>query len=315
MSADPDYQAATRRGTDPDGLAAATGITLRAAERCRIVLHPTPAGRLPLILTGDRADFVTLVQALSHRNEPVPIPDSMGACTIGGYNNWDRVRRHRRSWEAAQPFATEAGWSEEFARLRATPEAYQDRFVILSDGPYSGVPAAEMGMEEAEWRAASLVIRRDHECAHYFTRRVFGSMRKNAIDEVLCDYAGLVSAFGRFEAAALLRFLGLEEFPAYRQGGRLQNYIGDPPLTAASFVVLQRIVERAARNLEAADRARRPGPAGATEMLMAIASLTLEELAEEDGAARLRRAAEAAPADQTSIHTAAETGQREGMRS
>ena len=79
--------------------------------------------------------------------------------------------------------------------------------------------------------------------------------------------------------------------------------------------MLQRLVERAARNLETADRARRAGPEGATEMLMAIASLTLEELAAEDGAARLRRAAEAAPGKGTSIHTAAETGQREGMRS
>ena len=88
------------------------------------------------------------------------------------------------------------------------------------------MPAADLGLAEAEWREMSLVIRREHECAHYFTRRLFGSMRNNLLDELIADYAGLVAATGRFRADWFLRFIGLEEFPRYRPGGRLDLYRG-----------------------------------------------------------------------------------------
>ena len=42
-------------------------------------------------MAGAREDFVFLVQSLTQRNEPEPVADSMGACIVAGYNNWDRV--------------------------------------------------------------------------------------------------------------------------------------------------------------------------------------------------------------------------------
>ena len=38
------------------------------------------------------------------------------------------------------------------ARIVPYRELYQDRFILLSDGPYSAVPAADLGLDDAEWR-------------------------------------------------------------------------------------------------------------------------------------------------------------------
>ncbi len=242
------YRQATRRGILPaDG---AEALTLEEPARLRIVIHPTAAGHIPLLITDHRADFEALVRALVRRNEPVPVPASMGACMVAGYNNWDRVRAYRQDWEARTGRDSEHEWAQEFRRLIPQKERYQDRFILLSDGPYSAVPAAALDLDEADWRHRSLIIRREHECAHYFTRRVLGSMRNNALDELIADYMGITAAAGRFRADWFLRFMGLEDFPAYRPGGRLENYRGTPPLSDSAFRVLQALVVEAAHTLE-----------------------------------------------------------------
>jgi hypothetical protein len=271
-------------------MAEATGLVMNAPDQLQLVLHPTLAGCIPLLITGDRADFVSLVQALTRRNEPEPIPDSMGAAMVAGYNNWDRVRRYRQAWEQKhQPGAWAGDWADEFKRLIPRKELYQDNFIILSDGPYSGVSAAEMGLTESEWRQASLTIRREHECAHFFTRRVFGSMRNNLLDELIADYMGLVAACGRFRADWFLRFMGLEAFPVYRQGGRLENYRGQPPLSDQAFPVLQALVKSAAENLERFDTQHNREASQTAAVLIALTDLTLEEIASAAAETRLQQ--------------------------
>jgi hypothetical protein len=281
-----DYRAATRRGVPVDELPAATGLDLETPEAIEIVMHASPAGRIPLLIARGRAEFVALIRALTKRNEPVSVPDAQGALMVSGYNNWSRVGELRRRWETQDPDGREsATWAEEFQRLQPQRDLYQDRFILLSDGPYSAVPAADLGLGDAEWREISLVIRRDHECAHYFTRRLFGSMRNNALDELIADYAGLVGATGRFRADWFLRFVGLEGFPRYRAGARLDLYRGQPPLSDGAFRVLQALVERAARNLERFDAGREDRSPEETALTIAgLASLRLEDLA-ADGAA------------------------------
>ena len=44
----------------------------------------------------------------------------------------------------------------------------------------------------------SLAIRREHEATHYFTTRLFGRVRSHALDELLADFIGLLTAFGRY---------------------------------------------------------------------------------------------------------------------
>ncbi|MFP5289242.1 MAG: DUF7005 family protein, partial [Thermoanaerobaculia bacterium] len=219
-----------------------------------------------------RAEFVALVRALGRRNKPSPVPDSQGALMVGGFNNWTRIR------ELGTPI------------MPTTPkELYQDRFILLSDGPYSAVPAADLGLGDREWREISLAIRRDHECAHYFTRRLFGSMRNHAHDELMADWAGLVGATGRFRAEWFLRFLGLEDYPSYRPGGRLDLYRGDPPLSDEAFRLLHGVIRSAAFSLESFD-----APTETLEdrarMLTALASLRLDELASPEGKTLLGRA-------------------------
>ena len=87
------------------------------------------------MILGGRTDFVALVRALTMRNEPGPVPASMGAYMVSGLNNWDRIVEHRRRWEAEGGDRSETGWQEEFRRLVPRKELYQDRFLIISDGP------------------------------------------------------------------------------------------------------------------------------------------------------------------------------------
>ena len=292
MSSDAGYLAATRRGAP----ALDEGAPLRDPEGVALFMHPTAAGRIPVVLVADRGDFELLVQALTRRNEPEPVPSSMGACMVAGYVNWNRVHAVRAHWEREHGAA---GWDAAFAALRERKELYQDRFLLASSGPYSGVPAARLGMEHEEWLRLSRVIRVEHECVHYFTRRVFGSMRNALHDELMADYAGIVAAAGEYRADWFLHFLGLEDADRYREGGRLENYRGTPPLSGDAFAALQPLVRNAAHELEALDYdlgERCRGMLGQARMMTLLASHTLEELAAPGAAEALLRAWNAAEA-------------------
>jgi hypothetical protein len=262
-------------------------VTLHDPGSLRLWLHPTPAGRIPVLLLPDRRDFVAVYRALAGRNEPVPVPASMGACIVAGYNNWERVRRLRAHWESEAPHRTEAGWQERFRSMVPRKELYQDRFILLSAGSYSAVPAGQLGLHPDEWARLSVVVRLEHECAHYFTRRVFGRMRNSLHDELIADYAGITAAAGTFHRHWLLRFLGLEDHPRYRAGGRLENYRGDPPLSEDALLVLRRMVAGAAGQLERLHREVAARAVPRHQVLAALTRLSLPELALPDAAATL----------------------------
>jgi hypothetical protein len=125
----------------------------------------------------------------------------MGACFVKGLNNWDRVTRHRRVWEAENGTAgDEDAWREELGRFAAQKARYQDRFVILSRGPYSGVPGSEVRVTETEWLERSLIVRAEHESTHDPTWRLFGTCAA-AIDET-ADFVGLVRVPGVYPDGA-----------------------------------------------------------------------------------------------------------------
>jgi len=280
MSASEEYLAATRRGLTAEVMKQAVGFVWQAPENCEITIHATAAGHIPVITAGHRQDFISLVQALTRRNEPQPVPGSMGACMISGYCNWHRIALLRDSFLASASDCS--SWTEEFQRIKAQKEMYQDRFIILSSGPYSAVPAAALGLNEQEWLRLSVIIRREHECTHYFTRHVYSSMRNSLLDELIADYMGITAAVGRFRADWLLWFFGLESFPSYREGGRLQNYRGSPSLSNEAFRMLQKLVVAAAANLETFDRVYIPEfrHASLRPVLMKILTqLTIEEIA------------------------------------
>jgi hypothetical protein len=289
-----EYRAATRKGLSTAAMETAVGLTLLEPERLQLDLHHTFAGAIPVLIAGNRADFVSLVRALTKRNEPAPIPDSMGACIVGGYNNWHRVRQYQQQWLEAN---AEGDWDVEFQQLIKHPELYQDRFILLSRGAYSNVAATELGLEDGAWLELSGKIRLEHESTHYITRRWFGSMRNNILDEIVADYRGIVAAVGCYRADWFLHFVGLEAFPAYRTGGRLENYRGDPPLSDGAFIVLQKLVKAAAENLERFDRIyRQSASTSGSEIaiLIALATLRLEELASAQGVDLIETAVDSA---------------------
>ncbi|WP_442940564.1 DUF7005 family protein [Nostoc sp.] len=297
------YRSATRKGVSVDDMAEATGLLLKQPEKLQLEVHQSLAGAIPVLLTGNREDFVSLVQALTMRNEPSLVPASMGACIVVGFNNWDRIHRYRKQWQQNFANCSEDEWIEEFKRLIPQKELYQDELIILSDGDYSNVSASDIGLLKQEWRRLSLTIRLEHEFTHYFTRRLFNSMRNNLLDELIADYRGIVAAIGHYRTDWFLRFLGLESFPDYRQGGRLQNYRGQPPLSDGAFKILQILVKNAAENLQRFDALN--GNLDQTDtttshqltdksnrqtlILIALTCLTLEELASEEANLRIQK--------------------------
>lgn len=267
------------------------GLDLQAADRLRIDIHTTVAGDVPVVIAGTREDFVALFRALLKKNEPADVPDALGAVMISGYPNWSRLHeyRERTAPSPGEPGeALTASWPARFRTRGPDSSIYTDRFILLSPTPYSAVPATDIGMAPAAWREASIAIRRAHEAAHYITRRLLGSMRNVLHDELIADYMGITAVKPRFRADWFLRFLGLEDAPAFRETGRLSAYRGQPPLAAPAFDVVKQLAVSAARVVEAVDAERDArDPHGRIRMMLALAALSVDELAAPDGPDRL----------------------------
>jgi hypothetical protein len=243
ISGTPEYQSLALAGhrslEEVRAALAFDGPAWESPASLRVFLHDTGAGLLPVIQAGARADFVTLVRAIGHRNEPVVIPASMGSNFVNGYVNRRRYLRVREAL-AAGLLAPES----------RDPQLWKDKFLLLASGPYSGVFAESTGLTPAEWIDRSTLLRLHHESCHYLVRRLFPKLVFGIQDELVADFAGLMAATGGFRAADFLLFMGLERFPEVRAGGRMANYhrklTADPELGRAVALLL---VE-AARNLE-----------------------------------------------------------------
>ncbi|MFA6807988.1 MAG: hypothetical protein WCR27_03235 [Eubacteriales bacterium] len=274
------YKKVTRQGYSAEGTEK-IGIQLQSPQKLRLDLYPTLAGQLPVLFTGCRGDFEFLVQALSARNEPVLLPSSMGASLVKGYNNWDRVNEMRRRQYVLGLSADLNQNLNTNRKYYSCAEGYQDCFMILSAGDYSGVPAVQLGLAEAEWRRLSLIIRREHEATHYFTQRVLGFMRNHLVDELMADFMGIVAARGEYDPYWQLVFLGLEDYPRYRKGARLENYVQDAGFTEEEVEVLRELVVRAVGRLEDFYRKRRWSlslESGKAELLLELLAVVTKEL-------------------------------------
>ena len=293
-SQDAEYRAATRRGEIPSG--DGRGLVFADPDGVQLTIADSLAGPIPVLVMRAREDFVTMVRALAGRNEPIDVPSSMGACLVKGLTNWHRVALHRERWQRQRGDADDstddgAAWTEEFQRLAARKELYQDRILLISSGPYSSVPAEEVGEPGPAWLARSLRIRREHEAFHYLTLRLYGQIRSNLLDELLADLAGLLAADGAYSPELALRFLGIGRDGAIRADARLRLYVSEPPLGTEAVAVLANLAVRAIHNLAqvTVDSGRDLGdPLERAAFLLALADGALEELA--DPAAILDRA-------------------------
>ncbi|MCL2249982.1 MAG: hypothetical protein FWC13_12020 [Oscillospiraceae bacterium] len=91
------------------------------------------------------------------------------------------------------------------------------RFIVLSDKPYSGISAEEMGFSAEEWAKKSMEIRKHHECTHYYTKQFFGSARNNLHDELIADFCGIHAAFRKYRAEWFIKFFE-RRLPIYTKG-------------------------------------------------------------------------------------------------
>ena len=162
-------------------------------------MFPSVAGVIPIVFPEDTGDFEHILREIVYKNKDVPNLTNMGASFVSGKTL---------------------------------------RFIVLSDKPYSGIPAEEIGLSDSAWAAKSLVIRKYHECAHYYTKRFLGSSRNNLHDELIADFCGIYAAFDEYKAAYFLKFFR----------NRLELYTKD--LSASAAEVIYTLAESAALGIE-----------------------------------------------------------------
>ncbi len=272
------YRGVVMRGEPVQACPLATGLVVQDPEGIQLRMQSTIAGRIPVVTVANRSDFEQMLQALLNRNEPMPIPPSMGAVMVAGYNNWDRIEQYKHRWQQSAP-AHE--WADEFKRLIPQKSQYQDRFIVVSSGPYSNTPAIDLNLDEEAWQCLSVEIRTVHECTHYAMKRIYGVMRDNLQDEIIADTMGLVRATGSFRSDWFLRFMGLENHPVRRPDGRLGVYRGNPPLSDAAFAILQTMLVQASANMEALFPPGTDVQMASTYTMEHLATATLEVLSGE----------------------------------
>ena len=288
MSLNEKYRAAVKAEISPCDIVSESALTLEAPDTLELIIRETPAGPIPVLIVKNRSDFMDLFRALAFKNEPAYIPPSTGGCAISGYNNCERFIAFKNKRALEDPFGLSAPEEPAVEKSR-----YQDRFLLLSDGPYSGISHDEAGFEESEWRGYSLKIRLGHESAHYFTKRCLGSMRNNAHDELIADYAGICEAFGAYDSSLFFKFCGIEKLPEINPAGRINNYKGTPPLSDAAFGGMCETLRAAALNIEVFDKKLRKTYSRGdftTAAIICIASLSVDEIALPGGAAKLEKA-------------------------
>ncbi len=251
ISLSQEYKNATLKGVSTKNMKSATGIVLNKPQSLQLKIHSSFAGDIPVLIVPNPEDFNTIIRALSYKNEPIDIPNSMGAAIINGINNWDRIHNLKKQWKASHPFEN---WSAIFKEhIQPYPQLYKDRLIVLSTKPYSNVLADSLNITQNNWLQYSLKIRLEHECTHLFTLKYYGTMTNNIHDELLADYMGIHKILGRFDQYWFLKFIGLENFPEYRKGARLENYLGNPTLSKEAFNILKVIINKAVKNVKRFD--------------------------------------------------------------
>ncbi len=184
-------------------------IKLESPDKIKLEIYNSVAGNIPIIYARDENDFYELVTKIIHKGRYNPNIKKTGASFAFGAKN---------------------------------------KFIILSNKPYSNVPAHRLGLSDDRWRELSVIIRREHECTHYFTKRFLGSSRNNLHDELVADFAGIYCATGTFYADWFLIGMGIEEGTGDISKGRFPVYTTE--LSEESKNILRKITIKAAQNVE-----------------------------------------------------------------
>ena len=190
-------------------------------------IFETPAGKVEVLFLSERSDFEHALRALAYRCAPREIPSSVGASTLIGLSNWEKIHTHKRQYLLSGG----TDWSAEFRRFTAEKSNYQDIIILLSNGPYSAVPGSQLGLPEDQWLEKSLTIRCYHELTHFVCRKLYPDDIEAIRDEVLADLMGVLAAFGRIDVDLVRLFLGIGNYQ--RDNGRLSYYASPDKMAEA----------------------------------------------------------------------------------
>ena len=177
----------------------------RSPEGVKMEIYDSFAGKIPAIYVRDPEDFEQLVTNIVHKGVRPANISKTGASFIYGKST---------------------------------------RFMVLSFKPYSNVPADELGLKDDDWAERSLILRRGHECTHFFTKQTYGITNNILHDELIADLIGMYEAFGFYKAEWFLRFMGIVS----GSGGRMVYYTEG--LSEKSVKALSEIMTAAAYSLE-----------------------------------------------------------------
>lgn len=223
-------------------------LSLINSEGIKLNIYNSIAGKIPVIEIPNELDFITIVQCLLYKNNPTAVPLSMGALMVNGINNWDRINVLKKEWSASIQ-------GDFLTKIQENPNLFKDKLILLSKKPYSNISAQSLKLDSNDWLSLSYAIRLEHECTHLYTLKKYGSASNNLHDELVADYIGISTALGSFNKNWMLAFLGLENFPNYRKGARLENYITALNLSSEGFDKLVNIIYRAIENISLFDGA------------------------------------------------------------
>lgn len=133
-----------------------------------INIHPSIAGKIPVIVFSEASDFEAFITNSIHKGTPPDGLQNMGASFIYGK---------------------------------------RQRFLALSRKYYSNVSPQDAGFPPEVWREKSMIIRREHELTHYYTKKFYGTASNNLHDELIADFFGIYEALGHYDAKLFTLFM------------------------------------------------------------------------------------------------------------
>jgi hypothetical protein len=264
-----------------------TYLKLTDSKSINLKLHESIAGRIPILTISNKEDFTSIIQSLLYKNNPITIPVSMGAVLINGINNWERLYLLKIKWLGNNPLGD---WTKEFySNIVPYKSLYKDKLIVLSTKPYSNVSASQLGLPDDLWISQSIAIRQEHECTHLYTLKRYGQASNNLHDELIADYIGIIKTIGYYNKEWMLLFMGLEAYPKYREGARLENYVKESSLSSEDFRQLTTIVKNAIENIAVFDETLGKLESNKDQMcrIEALCETGLVELASQNGATLL----------------------------
>ncbi len=169
-------------------------VNFKQPDCVKIEIYESIAGKIPIIIIGNDDDFEQFIVNVAYGGVRPDNIQQQGASFLAGKKN---------------------------------------RFIVLSEKPYSNIPAEWMQLSDSEWRKKSMILRRAHECTHYYTRRYYGTADNNLHDELMADFFGLYAAFKEYKAKWFLHFMGVD---GENKNGRLSLYVKNLPNKVAEAI-------------------------------------------------------------------------------